>query len=204
MTDVPYLGMSASQIGESVGKTLFEEMKKRGWNLEETGVCLITFEELDTARERTDGARRALEAAGFPAARIFKAPQKTTDIPGSFDAATSLLTRQGGIKRWLIAGMNDNAVLGAVRAMEGRGFNADTMIGIGINGTDCIDELRKPKPTGFYGSMLVSAPFEGYETARLLHVWVKEGKAPPLETRTPGIFITRENFEAVLKREGIL
>jgi L-arabinose transport system substrate-binding protein len=35
-------------------------------------------------------------------------------------------------------------------------------------------------------------------------VWVKEGKAPPLETRTPGIFITRENFEAVLKREGIL
>jgi L-arabinose transport system substrate-binding protein len=88
--------------------------------------------------------------------------------------------------------------------MEGRGFNADTMIGIGINGTDCIDELRKPKPTGFYGSMLVSAPFEGYETARLLHVWVKEGKAPPLETRTPGIFITRENFEAVLKREGIL
>ncbi len=204
MTDVPYLGMSASQIGESVGKTLFDEARKRNWNLEETGVCLITFEELDTARERTEGARRALEAAGFPAARIFKAPQKTTDIPGSFDAATSLLTRQGGIKRWLIAGMNDNAVLGAVRAMEGRGFNAETVIGIGINGTDCIDELRKPKPTGFFGSMLVSAPFEGYETARLLYVWVKEGKQPPLETRTPGIFITRENFEAVLKREGIL
>jgi len=204
MTDVPYLGMSASQIGESVGKALFAEAKKRNWNLEETGVCLITFEELDTARERTEGARRALEAAGFPAARIYKAPQKTTDIPGSFDAASSLLTRQGGIKRWLIAGMNDNAVLGAVRAMEGRGFNAETIIGIGINGTDCIDELRKPKPTGFYGSMLVSAPFEGYETARLLFVWVKEGKPPALETRTPGIFITRENFEAILKREGIL
>lgn len=204
MTEVPYLGMSASQIGESVGRALHAEATKRHWNPEETGVCLITFEELDTARERTEGARRALEAAGFPAARIFKAPQKTTDIPGSFDAASALLTRQGGVKRWLIAGMNDNAVLGAVRAMEGRGFNAETVIGIGINGTDCIDELRKPKPTGFYGSMLVSAPFEGYETARLLHVWVKDGQRPPLETRTPGIFITRENFEAILKREGIL
>ena len=204
MSDIPYFGMSASQIGETVGRALAAEAQRRGWTWEETGVCLVTFEELDTARERTEGARRALEAAGFPAARIFKAPQKTTDIPGSFDAAAVLLTRQGGVKRWLIAGMNDNAVLGAVRAMEGRGFNADTMIGIGINGTDCIDELRKPKPTGFFGSMLVSAPFEGYETARLLHAWVTTGTPPPLETRTPGIFITRENFEAILKREGIL
>jgi L-arabinose transport system substrate-binding protein len=204
MREVPYLGMSASQIGESVGRALIEEAKRRGWNWDDTGVCLVTFEELDTARERTEGARRALEAAGFPAARIFKTPQKTTDIPGSFDATAVLLTRQGAVKRWLIAGMNDNAVLGAVRAMEGRGFNADTVIGIGINGTDCIDELRKPKPTGFFGSMLVSAPFEGYEAARLLHEWVKTGTPPPLETRTPGLFITRDNFEAILKREGIL
>lgn len=204
MTDVPYVGMSASKIGESVGTALAAEMKRRNWSADETGVCLITFEELDTARERTEGIRRALEAAGFPASKIFKAPQKTTDIPGSFDAAAALLTRQGGVKRWLIGGMNDNAVLGAVRAMEGRGFTADNVVGIGINGTDCIDELRKPKPTGFYGSMLVSAPAEGYTAAKMLFHWAKDGTTPPLDTRTEGIFITRENFEAILKREGIL
>jgi L-arabinose transport system substrate-binding protein len=204
MTDVHYIGMSASKIGESVGKALADEMKRRNWNVDETGVCLVTFEELDTARERTEGIRRALEANGVPANRIFKAPQKTTDIPGSFDAAAVLLTRQGGVKRWLIGGMNDNAVLGAVRAMEGRGFGADTVIGIGINGTDCIDELRKAKPTGFFGSMLVSAPGEGYESAKMLYHWIKDGKVPPLDTRTEGIFITRENFEQVLKKEGIL
>ncbi len=204
MTDVHYLGMSASKIGESVGAALAAEMRRRNWSGEETGVCLVTFEELDTARERTEGIRRALEAAGVPAARIFKAPQKTTDIPGSFDAAAVLLTRQSGIKRWLIGGMNDNAVLGAVRATEGRGFTADHVIGIGINGTDCIDELRKPKPTGFHGSMFVSARAEGYETARMLFQWIKDGIVPPLDTRTQGIFITRENFEPVLKQEGIL
>ncbi|HYP17189.1 MAG TPA: arabinose ABC transporter substrate-binding protein [Opitutus sp.] len=204
MKDVPYLGMSASAIGSDQGKALYAEMQRRQWPVEETAVCVVTFEELDTARERTDGAIAALKAAGFPADRIFKTAQKTTDIPGSFDATNILLTQKPNVKRWLLVGMNDTAVLGAVRATEGRGFTADHIIGIGINGTDCIDELRKSKPTGFFGSMLVSAPYEGFRTAEMLYQWIKDGTVPPADTRTPGILITRENFEEILKREGII
>ncbi len=204
MSDVPYIGMSAAKIGESVGEALAAEMQRRGWLAAETGLCLVTFEELDTARERTEGVRRALQATGFPSNHVYKAAQRTTDIPGSFDATAVLLTRQNNVRHWLVAGMNDNAVLGAVRAMEGRGFTADQVIGIGINGTDCIDELRKPNPTGFFGSMLVSAPAEGRDATAMLYRWIKDGVAPPLDTRTPGIFITRDNFEAVLQREGIV
>jgi len=204
MTDVPYLGMSASKIGAAQGSALYAEMQQRAWPVAETAVCAVTFEELDTARERTDGSIAALKAAGFPADRIFKAPQKTTDVPGSFDAAGILLTQHPDVKRWLVLGMNDTAVLGAVRATEGRGFAADHVIGIGINGTDCIDELRKAKPTGFHGSMLVSAPGEGFATSEMLYHWIKDGTAPALDTRTTGILITRENFEAVLRKEGII
>ena len=204
MTDVPYMGMSANAIGQDQGKALYAEMQRRQWPVEETGVCVVTFEELDTARERTDGAITALKAAGFPADRIFKTPQKTTDIPGSFDAVNVLLTQRPTIKRWLISGMNDSAVLGAVRATENRGFDADRVIGVGINGTDCIDELRKTKPTGFHGSMLVSAPQEGFRTSEMLYQWIKDGVQPPLDTRTEGILITRANFEEILRREGIL
>src|SRR5256885_2387773 len=82
---------------------------------EEPSACVVTFEELDTARERTDNAILALKEAGFAADHIFKAPQKTTDIPGSFDATNILLTQKPNVKHWLIAGMNDSAVLGAVR-----------------------------------------------------------------------------------------
>lgn len=203
MTEVPYLGMSATKIGESVGQALFAEMQKRKWPAEDTGVCVVTFEELDTARNRTDGAIAALKAAGFPPARIFKTAQKTTDVPGSFDAANVLLTQHPEIKRWLVCALNDTGVMGAVRATEGRGLMPENVIGIGINGTDCIDELRK-KSTGFYGSMLVSAPGEGFRTSELLYNWVKDGTPPPLDTRTTGIFITRENFEQVLKQEGII
>jgi len=204
MTDVPYMGMSASAIGQDQGKALYAEMQRRQWPVEETGVCVVTFEELDTARERTDGAITALKAAGFPADRIFKTPQKTTDVPGSFDAVNVLLTQKPNIKRWLVSGMNDTAVLGAIRATEQRGLDAEHVIGVGINGTDCIDELRKAKPTGFFGSMLVSAPQEGYRTAEMLYQWVKDGTTPPPDTRTQGILITRANFEEVLRREGII
>ena len=204
MTDVPYMGMSASAIGQDQGKALYAEMQRRQWPLEETGVCVVTFEELDTARERTDGAITALKAAGFPADRIFKTPQKTTDVPGSFDAVNVLLTQKPAIKRWLVSGMNDTAVLGAIRATEQRGLDAEHVIGVGINGTDCIDELRKAKPTGFFGSMLVSAPQEGYRTAEMLYQWIKDGTPPPPDTRTQGILITRANFEEVLRREGII
>ncbi len=204
MAEVPYVGMSASQIGQSVGENLLAQMKQRGWSADDTAACVITFEELDTARERTDHAIAALTAGGFSNAKIFKAPQKTTDIPGSFDAASILFTQHPEVKHWLIAGMNDNAVLGAVRASESRGFNAENTIGIGINGTDCIDELRKPKATGFYGSMFVSAPQEGRSASEILYHWIKEGTPPPLDTRTKAVLITRENFQDVLHKEGIL
>src|SRR3954466_579630 len=71
MADVPYLGMSATKIGEAVGTALAAEMKNRHWPAEETGACVVTFEELDTARNRTDGAIAALKATGFAANRIF-------------------------------------------------------------------------------------------------------------------------------------
>jgi L-arabinose transport system substrate-binding protein len=203
MKEVHYLGISASKIGEAVGETLAAEMKKRGWKSAETAVCVITFDELATARERTDGAARTLLAAGLPADRIFRAPMRTADIPGSFDAASTLLTQKADVKQWLVCGTNDSAVLGAVRALEGRGFTALNAIAVGINGTDCIVELEKAKPTAFHGSMLLSAKAHGYQTCEMLYRWVKDGVAPPLDTRTVGVLITRENFRQILKEHGI-
>jgi L-arabinose transport system substrate-binding protein len=191
--------MSAAKIGQAAGDAIAAELKARGWAAGEAGVCVITFDQLETIRQRTEGAVGALTAAGVPAARVFRTAQKTQDVPGSFDAATILFTQRPEIKRWLICGGNDTAVLGAVRASEQRGFAATDVIGVGINGTDCIDELRKSKPTGFFGSIRVSARSEGFATSEMLYRWVKDGVAPPLDTRTTGVFMNRANLEQVLK-----
>lgn len=203
MKSVHYLGISAGKIGEEVGKTLAAEMKKRGWTAADTAVCIVTFDELATAKERTDGEASALIAAGFPKEKIYRAPERTTDIPGAFDAVNTLLTQRPDVKHWLVCGMNDTAVLGAVRALEGRGVAVENAIAIGINGTDCIVELEKAKPTSFYGSMLLSAKDHGYKTAEMMHKWIKDGVEPPLDTRTVGVLITRENFRQVLKEQGV-
>ena len=203
MKTVHHLGISAAKIGETVGTALAAEQKRRGWTAADTAVCAVTFEELSTAKERTDGAIAALVAAGFPKGKIFKAAQRTSDIPGGFDAVNVLLTQQPAVKHWLVCGMNDWAVLGAVRALEGRGFAADSCAGIGINGTDCLDELEKSKPTSFVGSVLLSARSHGYETATMMFHWIRDGTEPPLDTRTAGVLITRENFRQMLKEQGV-
>ena len=203
MAQVHHLGISAGKIGENVGATLAAEMKKRGWSAADTAVCAVTFDELATAKERTDGATSALLAAGFDKDKIFRAPQRTSDIPGAFDAVNILLTQKPTVKHWLVYGMNDSAVLGAVRALESRGFGPDTAIGIGINGTDCIVEFEKSKPTAFFGSMLLSAKQHGYQTAAMMYKWIKDGVEPPLDSRTIGVLITRDNFRQVLKEQGI-
>jgi L-arabinose transport system substrate-binding protein len=201
--DVPYMGISARAIGEMVGKALYDEFKKRGWPIEETAACGITWEELNTSKERTDGTRAALIAARFPAEKIHCAGEKTTDVPGGFDAANSLLTQHPEAKRWLVFSMNDEGVLGAIRAMEGRGFNADTMIGISIGAGTGASEFEKEKPTGLHAMCLISPKRHGFETAESLYKWIKDGTPPPKDTRTVGILINRENFRQVMKEQGL-
>jgi L-arabinose transport system substrate-binding protein len=204
ITEVPHMGISAGEIGRSVGRALHAEMINRGWDTSGTALCAVTWEELQTTRERTDGAIGALVDAGFPQTRIFKAPQRVADIPGAFDAVNAMLVQHPEVRRWLVCGNNDNAVLGAVRAMEGRGYDAASVIGIGINGTDCIVEFGKDHPTGFFASMLLSPRQHGFDTARMMYDWITKGTAPPGETYTAGILITRESFRRILSAQGLL
>jgi len=204
MTEVPYMGISARKIGETVGKALYDEMQKRGWNIEETAACGVTFDELDTARQRTDGAADALVAAGFPKDKIYRVHEKTTDVEGGLNAANIVLAQHSDVKRWLVFSMNDEGVMGAVRAFENTGrFNAENLMGVGIGGNSCVVEFRKEKPTGFFATVLISPLRHGYETSELMFKWISDGVEPPKETLTEGILVTRETFEKVMEEQGL-
>ena len=74
---------------------------------------------------------------------------------------------------------------------------------MGINGTDCIVELEKVKPTSFYGSMLLSAKAHGYKTSEMMYKWIKESVEPPSTRARWATLITRENFRQVFKEQGV-
>ncbi|WP_373101278.1 MULTISPECIES: arabinose ABC transporter substrate-binding protein [Pasteurellaceae] len=204
MTEVPLIMMAATEIGERQGQELYKEMQQRGWDVKDTAVLAITADELDTARRRTEGAISALIKAGFPAQHIYKSPTKSNDIPGALDAANAMLVQHPEVKHWLIVGMNDNTVLGGVRATEGQGFKADNVVAIGINGVDAVNELSKPNPTGFLGSLLPSPDVHGYRSTEMLYKWIKDGVEPEKYIAVQDVvFLKRDNFKAELAKKGL-
>lgn len=204
MEQVPLVMMAATKIGERQGQELYKEMQKRQWDVKATGVLAITADELDTARRRVEGSLSALKVAGFPDAQIYRSPTKANDIPGALDAANSMLVQHPEVKNWLIVGMNDNTVLGGVRATEGQGFKAANVIGIGINGVDAVNELSKSSATGFLGSLLPSPDVHGYKSIQMLHDWVVNGAEPANFTEvTDVVLITRDNFKVELQKKGL-
>ena len=204
MAEVPLVMMAAAEIGAIQGDELWKEMQKRGWKAEETAVMAITAEELETARLRTNGSIEALKKNGFPEDRIYKVPTKANDIPSALDAGNALLARYPDVKHWLVVGMNDNTVLGGVRATEGQRIPPENVIAIGINGVDAVNELSKPNPTGFLGSLLPSPDVHGYKTVQMLNDWIVNGVEPPAFTAvTDAVLITRENYKAELEKKGL-
>jgi len=204
ITSVPHMGISAYNIGQQVGKGIMDEIKKRGWDMKDVGAIDVTYEELPTAHDRTKGATDVLEAMGFPKANVIAAPQAKTDTENAFNAANIAITKNPKFKHWVAYGLNDEAVLGAVRAAESRGFKADNMIGIGIGGSDsALNEFKKPAATGFFGTVIISPKRHGEETSEDMYKWITTGTQPPLLTLTTGMLATRDNVAKVREEMGL-
>jgi len=204
MEGVPHLGMSGTKIGQQVGDAIAEEMEARGWDPEEVGALRITNEELPTAVERTDGATESLLASGFPEDNIFDAPQKSTDTSGAFSAASPVFSKQDDFKHWVIYALNEESVLGGVRASEQYGLDAEDVIGVGINGSGAaFAEFSRDNPTGFHGTVAVSSTMHGRQTAEDLYRWITEDKEPQANTETSGTLMTRDNWEEVREELGL-
>lgn len=201
---VPHLGMSGIKIGQQVGEAIAVEMKTRGWDPDEVAALRITNNELPTAVERTDGATQTLLASGFPEDHIFDAPQQNTDTSSAFSAASPVLAQHSDYKHWVIYALNEESVLGGVRATEQYGLAAEDVIGVGINGSGAaFAEFSREKPTGFFGTVAVSSTMHGRQTAENLYEWITEGKTPKANTETSGTLMTRDNWQDVRKALGL-
>jgi L-arabinose transport system substrate-binding protein len=204
LEDVPHMGISATKIGEGVGQAIVDEMKKRGWDMKNVGAIRVSYDQLPTAVDRVEGAISVLKAAGFPAANIYDAPQDKTDTEAALNAATTVINKHADVKYWIAFGLNDEAVLGAVRATESVKIPAANVIGVGIGGADsAINEFKKPSATGFFGTVIISPKRHGYETALDMYDWVANGKEPPKLTLTSGQLALRSDYQDVRKSLGI-
>ncbi|WP_106420057.1 arabinose ABC transporter substrate-binding protein [Salinicola tamaricis] len=204
MADVPHLGMSGYKIGRQVGEAIAAEMQRRGWDPQEVAALRISNNELPTAKARTDGATDALLDAGFVEQNIFDAPQQNTDTSSAFAAASPVLSKNGRFEHWVIYALNEESVLGGVRASEQYGLSPEQVIGVGINGSGAaFAEFSRQKPTGFYGTVAVSSTMHGRQSADNLYTWITQDKKPPANTETTGTLMTRDNWQQVREDLGL-
>lgn len=204
LEDVPHMGISATKIGEAVGQAILDQVKARGWDMKTVGAIRVSYDQLPTAVDRVEGAISVLKAAGFPAENIFDAPQAKTDTEAALNAATTVLNKHAEIKNWVAFGLNDEAALGAVRATESVGIAPENVVAVGIGGAEsAINEFKKPKATGFVGTVIISPKRHGYETALNMYDWVANNKEPAKLTLTAGQLALRDNYETVRKDLGI-
>jgi L-arabinose transport system substrate-binding protein len=204
MTEVPHMGISAYEIGKQVGYTMYDQMVARGWDPAKTGFMRISFNELPTALDRTNGMTDALLERGFDPKKVYESPEKTTDTEGGFNAANITITKHPEIKHWLVGGLNDESAMGGTRALEGNGFSANDICAVGIGGSGTATvEFQKSETTGFYATALISPKRHGYETSVLLFKWITEGEEPPKATWTTAVMMDRTNYVEKLKENGL-
>ncbi len=204
MENVHHMGISAYQIGRQVGETIMLEARKRGWDLNKTGVACLTYDTLPTSKERTDGATDKIIEMGFPKERVYKGPTKTdSTMEGGFDATNILVAAHPDVNYWFVYSLCDDTTIGGVRALEGNGIKSENIIGVGINGNElAISELEKPV-TGFHATVLLAAKRHGYETAENMYKWIAQGIEPPLLIETSGVVMYRDNYKDVLVEMGL-
>ena len=104
----------------------------------------------------------------------------------------------------MIYALNEESVLGGVRATEQLHIPGTDVIGVGINGAgEAFAEFQKKEPTGFYGTIAVSSTNHGKDSTQNLVDWITKGKLPPADTQTTGKLMVRSNWLQVRQDLGI-
>lgn len=194
----PFVGMATTKIGEDVGNMLAEAATERGWAPADIGVAGLTFDEVSVCTERTDATKAALQAGlpDVPTDQYFESNYAGANTDGGLTAMQGLITAQPGVKHWLVYSCNEEGVVGAVRALEAAGLDADSC-GVGLgDGALAIIEFENESPA-YCGSLFANSKMHGETAANLMAAHLLNGEPIPVETLVPGVKVTSENYAEV-------
>ncbi len=176
----PWVGIDGYNIGKDVGLWAVEYIKEN--NLESDpsfAVMLLTADTVSSCVPRTDGQFDAINAA-FPSLnaqkRIFRADHDTTAAKGNAVAST-VITGNPQIKKWLVLGVSDDGAQGAARALETAGLAKDSMC-VGLGGYFAPEEFAKPD-SPFKACAYFSAKDVGGTAARQMIDYLTKGVEIP-------------------------
>ena len=198
-----FVGMNTTQIGTDVGTMLAGFANDRGWfdpaDPNSLKVAALTFSTLDVCNQRTDASKAAILAniEGLTEDAIIEQDYEGANTDGGLSAMQGLLTANPDVKHWLVYSCNEEGVVGAVRALEAAGKDAESCgVGLGDGALAKIEMLEK-QSAGYCGSLYVDSRKHGAVAVQAIYDYAVNGTEIPLEQLQDGIQVTAENAAEV-------
>lgn len=195
---VPWVGINAYVIGEANGEWLANYAKEN--NLvgdPEVGLLLMTMDTVSSCVPRAEGEYDKFTelCPDFDTSKIFRADYDGTTDKGN-TAATAVITAHPEIKKWLVTGANEEGCVGAARALESAGLDADACV-VGLGAYMAKDEFKKEGGSCMKASAYFSADAVGAGSVNVLLDMIA-GKDVPKETAVDAIVVTPETYKEVM------
>lgn len=193
----PWVGIAGYNIGESCAEWMNGYIAENNLADDETcGVMLLTMSTVSSCVPRTEGEYDVLNAA-YPqfesTGRLFYADYDGTTEKGNI-VATDTITANPQITKWLVMGANEEGVIGAVRALETAGLDANSAC-VGMGAYLSAEEYEK-------GSCLKASPYfsdKAIGTYAVETVFkLIDGEEVEMSTAVPAEITTPENYHDIL------
>lgn len=194
----PWVGINAYVIGEANGEWLANYAKDNNLVTDpEVGLLLMTMDTVSSCVPRAEGEFDKFTelCPDFDQSKIFKADYDGTTDKGN-TAATAVITAHPEIKKWLVTGANEEGCVGAARALESAGLDADACV-VGLGAYMAKDEFKKEGGSCMKASAYFSADSVGAGSVNVLMDLIN-GKEPVMETAVDAIVVTPETYKEVM------
>ena len=200
----PWVGIDAYNIGAANGEWIANyAIENELVDKEDTGLLIMTMDTVSSCVPRAEGE---LDKWGelcpdFPEDRIFKADYDGTTDKGN-TAAAAVITANPQITTWLVTGANEEGTIGACRALESAGLDANACV-VGLGGYMAKDEWNNKgadgtcmKAAAYFSSLQV-----GEGSVNVLEQ-ILAGEEPDMETAVPATVVTPETYKDVMGKDA--
>lgn len=196
----PWVGINAYVIGEANGEWIANyAIENELTDKEDVGLLLMTMDTVSSCVPRAEGelAKFTELIPDFNEANIFKADYDGTTDKGN-TAAAAVITANPQITTWLVTGANEEGCIGAARALESAGLDADACV-VGLGGYMAKDEWNNKGADGtcVKASAYFSAEQVGAGSVDVL-LSIINGEEPAMETAVDAVVVTPENYKEVM------
>lgn len=206
MTDgtkiAPWVGINAYVIGEANGAWIAEYAKAN--NLVDDPECALLILTMDTVSSCVPRAEGEYDkftelCPEFDTAKIFKADYDGTTDKGN-TAAAAVFTAHPEIPKWLVTGANEEGTIGALRALESAGLDAESCV-VGLGAYMAKDEWKKEGESAMKAAAYFSSLSVGAGSIEVL-LQIIDGQEVTMETAVDAIVVTPETYVEVMGKDA--